>query len=118
MAKQAFKLEPGQWIEEVLFRGRPDGTMGGHVTIGTQFTVAGKTQYAVSDALPVAMLAGQAGFPLADVIGALSLEQQASIEKLDGDLRTERAARGQVERDAAALRDEVKALKASKGITA
>jgi hypothetical protein len=80
MAKETL-LGEGQWVEELLIRGSPDGKLAAHVKIGASVDMPGAgKQLAVSPPLPVALLAGEQGVPLADIIGKVTLKAVADLE--------------------------------------
>lgn len=84
------KLEPNQWIEELLVRGRPDGSTAAHVVIGTQVDSMGIKSLHTSTH-PVAILQSEAGVPIADVVGQLVIGLGAQVESLKAEVSHHKA---------------------------
>jgi hypothetical protein len=84
------KLEPNQWIEELLVRGRPDGGTAAHVVIGTMVESMGSKSLHTSTH-PVAVLQGEAGIPIADVVGQLVIGLGAQVESLKAEVSHHKA---------------------------
>ncbi len=73
-------LQDGEWIEEILLRGRPNGDIGGHVLFGW---TDGMDVEHTSPALPVKVLQGQIGLPIADILGAVAVAREAARESAE-----------------------------------
>lgn len=86
-------LADGQWLEEVLVRGRPDGSLGCHVVIGQR---DGFGQVSVTPPLPVDVIGNGYGIPAAELVGETTLAVAA-----DRDARERERDEARQERDEA-----------------